>query len=75
MVLTLFILALARPRLTLKQQSVNAEGIDIMLAMDVSTSMLSTDFDPNRLEASKKVAKDFIKNRPYDRIGLVIFSG
>ncbi len=75
LVLTLFILALARPRLTLKQQSVNAEGIDIMLAMDVSTSMLSTDFDPNRLEASKKVAKDFIKNRPYDRIGLVIFSG
>ena len=75
LVLTLFILALARPRLTLKQQSVNAEGIDIMLAMDVSTSMLSKDFEPNRLEASKKVAKDFIANRPYDRIGLVIFSG
>ena len=73
--LTLFILAMARPRLTLKQQSVNAEGIDIMLAMDVSTSMLSKDFDPNRLEASKKVAKEFISNRPYDRIGLVIFSG
>ncbi len=75
LVLTLFILAMARPRLTLKQQSVDAEGIDIMLAMDVSTSMLSKDFEPNRLEASKKVAKDFIANRPYDRIGLVIFSG
>ncbi len=75
LVLTLFILAMARPRLTLKQQSVNAEGIDIMLAMDVSPSMLTEDFDPNRLEASKKVAKEFITNRPYDRIGLVIFAG
>ncbi len=74
-VLALFILALARPRLTLKQQSVNAEGIDIMLVMDISPSMLAMDFKPNRLEVSKKVAKDFIANRPYDRIGLVIFSG
>jgi len=74
LVLTLFILALARPRLTLKQQSVNAEGIDIILTMDISSSMLAMDFDPNRLEASKKVAIDFIKNRPYDRIGLVVFA-
>ncbi len=74
-VLALFILALARPQLTLKQQSVNAEGIDIMLVMDISPSMLAMDFKPNRLEVSKKVAKDFIANRPYDRIGLVIFSG
>ncbi len=73
--LTLFILALARPRLTLKQESVNAEGIDIVLAIDVSTSMLAKDFKPDRLEASKKVAIDFINNRPYDRIGLVVFAG
>ena len=73
--LTLMILAMARPRLTLKQQSVNAEGIDIMLVMDVSTSMLAKDFEPNRLEAAKAVAEDFISRRNYDRIGLVIFSG
>jgi len=75
LVLSLFILAFARPRLSLKQESVNAEGIDIVLAIDVSTSMLATDFKPNRLEASKKVAIDFIKNKPYDRIGLVVFAG
>ncbi len=74
-VLGLLILAFARPRLSLKQESVNAEGIDIVLAIDVSTSMLATDFKPDRLEASKKVAIDFINNRPYDRIGLVVFSG
>jgi len=73
--LSLLILAFARPRLSLKQESVNAEGIDIVLAIDVSTSMLATDFKPDRLEASKKVAIDFINNRPYDRIGLVVFSG
>jgi len=73
--LALLILAFARPRLSLKQESVNAEGIDIVMAIDVSTSMLATDFKPNRLEASKKVAIDFINNRPYDRIGLVVFSG
>jgi len=73
--LALFIMALARPRLSLKEESVNADGIDIIMAMDVSTSMLATDFEPNRLEASKYVAEDFIDNRPYDRIGLVIFSG
>ncbi len=74
-VLALFILAIARPRLSLKQESINAEGIDIVLSMDVSPSMLATDFNPNRLEASKVVATDFILNRPHDRIGLVIFSG
>ena len=74
-VLTLFILGLARPRLSLKQESVNAEGIDIIMTMDVSTSMLAKDFEPNRLEASKYVAKEFITNRLYDRIGLIIFSG
>jgi len=74
LVLTLLILAMARPRLTLKQQSINAEGIDIMLVMDVSTSMLAKDFKPNRLEAAKAVAMDFISHRKYDRIGLVIFA-
>ena len=75
LVLTLLILAMSRPRLTLKQQSINAEGIDIMLVMDVSTSMLAKDFKPNRLEAAKAVAEDFISHRKYDRIGLVIFAG
>lgn len=75
LVLALFILTIARPRLSLKQESINAEGIDIVLSMDVSPSMLATDFNPNRLEASKAVAKEFILNRPHDRIGLVIFSG
>ena len=75
LVLALFIMAMARPRLTLKQQSVNAEGIDIMLVMDVSTSMLAKDFNPDRLEAAKAVAEDFISRRKYDRIGLVIFAG
>jgi len=74
-VLALFILALATPRLNLKEEKVNAEGIDIVMVMDVSTSMLATDFNPNRLESSKAVAKTFIDNREYDRIGLVIFSG
>ena len=73
--LSLFMIALAGPRLMLKEESVNAEGIDIMLAMDISPSMLALDFEPNRLEASKKLAKDFINNRKYDRIGLVVFSG
>lgn len=74
-VLTLFILALATPRLSLKQEKINAEGIDIVLVMDVSSSMLATDFTPNRLEASKEVAKSFVDHRSYDRIGLVVFSG
>lgn len=73
--LGLFIIALSGPRLTLKEESVKAEGIDIILALDVSPSMLALDFEPDRLEASKKLAKEFISNRKYDRIGLVIFSG
>lgn len=73
--LGLLIFALAGPRLSLKEEHVNAEGIDIMIAMDVSVSMLSEDFDPNRLEAAKKMAEKFIDFRKYDRIGLVIFSG
>jgi Ca-activated chloride channel family protein len=69
------VLALARPQWMLREEKINAEGIDIFLALDLSSSMLSRDFDPNRLEISKVVAKDFISQRPYDRIGLVAFAG
>jgi Ca-activated chloride channel family protein len=68
-------LALARPQLSLKEEKVMADGIDIMLAMDISSSMLSRDFDPDRLEVSKGVAREFVRKRRYDRIGLVVFSG
>lgn len=71
----LLVIALARPQSTLSRQSVSVEGIDIVLAMDISGSMLAEDFKPNRLEAAKDVAQDFIKGRPGDRIGLVVFSG
>lgn len=69
------ILALARPQLSLKEEKVVADGIDIVLAMDLSSSMLSRDFDPDRLEVSKGVARNFVQKRRYDRIGLVVFSG
>jgi len=69
------ILALARPQSSLSWQNSTTEGIDIMIASDISGSMLAEDFQPNRLEAGKNIAIDFIKNRPDDRIGLVIFSG
>lgn len=70
-----FVLALTRPRLVLTEEKVNAEGIDIFLVMDLSSSMLSKDFEPDRLEASKLIAADFIDKRPYDRIGLAVFAG
>ncbi|MBL4593660.1 MAG: VWA domain-containing protein [Flavobacteriales bacterium] len=69
------ITALARPQTSLSWQDVTTEGIDIIIALDISSSMLSKDFKPNRLEASKEVAMDFISERPYDRIGLVIYAG
>ena len=69
------IVALARPQSSLSWQNSTTEGIDIMIASDISGSMLAEDFKPNRLEAGKNIAIDFIKNRPDDRIGLVIFSG
>ena len=72
---TLLIIVLARPQSTDKFQDVSTEGIDIMLALDISGSMLARDFKPDRLEASKDVATEFISGRPYDRIGLVVFSG
>jgi len=69
------IVALARPQSSLSWQNSTTEGIDIVIASDISGSMLAEDFKPNRLEAGKNIAIDFIKNRPDDRIGLVIFSG
>ncbi len=73
--LTLVIIALARPQSTSKGENVYSEGIDIVLALDISGSMLAEDFQPNRIEAAKNVAQDFISGRTNDRIGLVIFSG
>jgi Ca-activated chloride channel family protein len=69
------IVAMARPQTALSWENETTEGIDIMIASDISGSMLSEDFQPNRLEAGKNIAIDFIKARPNDRIGLVIFSG
>jgi Ca-activated chloride channel homolog len=69
------IVALARPQMRNDEQFVNGQGIDIVLCLDISGSMLAQDFTPNRMEAAKNVASEFIDNRPTDRIGLVIFSG
>ncbi len=69
------IIALARPQTRNDEQMVTGEGIDIVLCLDISGSMLAQDFTPNRMEAAKNVAGEFIDNRPTDRIGLVIFSG
>ena len=69
------IIALARPQLSLKEEEIKADGIDIVLVMDISSSMLAQDFKPDRLEVSKQVAKEFIDKRTYDRIGLVVFAG
>lgn len=73
--LVALIIALARPQHTQINESIDSEGVDIVLSMDISGSMLAEDFQPNRLEASKKVASEFIANRVTDRVGLVIFSG
>ena len=72
---TMVILILARPQTTDSWENTEVEGIDIMLAMDVSTSMLAEDLKPNRLEAAKDVAAQFINGRPNDNIGLTIFAG
>jgi Ca-activated chloride channel family protein len=71
----LLIAALARPQSHDSSESIHREGIDIVLAMDVSASMLAKDLRPDRLEASKRVALDFIDGRPNDRIGLVVYEG
>lgn len=73
--LALIVVALARPQKVLKKQNIKGEGIDINLVMDISGSMLSKDLEPNRLEASKKVAADFIDKRQFDRVGLVVYAG
>jgi Ca-activated chloride channel family protein len=73
--ITLLVIILARPQKSDNFQDVSTEGIDIILALDISGSMLARDFKPDRLEASKNVATEFVSGRPYDRIGLVVFSG
>jgi Ca-activated chloride channel family protein len=69
------IIALARPQSGLRGEEIKTEGIDIMLALDVSSSMLAEDIEPNRVEAAKAVAADFVQGRRNDRIGLIVFSG
>ena len=73
--LSALIFALARPQKRNDQQHTEGEGIDIILCMDVSGSMGSTDILPSRMEVAKEVAEEFVRSRPVDRIGLVIFSG
>ena len=73
--LALLIVAMARPQSSSTNSTSNIEGIDIVMAMDVSGSMLARDLKPDRLTAAKNVASDFVKDRPGDRMGLIIFSG
>jgi Ca-activated chloride channel family protein len=69
------IIVLARPQSSNSYENISTQGIDIVIALDISGSMLARDFKPDRLEASKDVATEFIAGRPNDRIGLVVFSG
>ena len=73
--IVVIIVALARPRSSSDFSKVDTEGIDIILALDVSTSMLAMDFKPNRIAAAKDIAIQFIAERPSDRIGIVVFAG
>lgn len=73
--LSMVIIAIARPRSSSKMDKIDTEGIDIVLAMDVSTSMLARDFTPDRISAAKDIAIEFISQRPSDRIGIVVFAG
>jgi Ca-activated chloride channel family protein len=73
--LSCIIIALARPQTKFDEQQTEGEGIDIILCIDVSGSMTAQDFSPNRMEAAKNVAMDFVDHRPSDRIGIVIFAG
>ncbi len=73
--IALFIVVLARPQSSTSWENVTTEGIDMVVALDISTSMLAMDFSPNRLEAAKKVAMEFISGREHDRMGLVVFAG
>lgn len=74
-VIALLVVGFARPRTTSQGENAYTEGIDIVLLLDISGSMLAEDFQPNRIEAAKKVAQEFIDGRTSDRIGLVIFAG
>ena len=73
--LALIIICLARPRSSTEMEKVDTEGIDIVLAMDVSTSMLARDFKPDRISAAKDIAIEFIGQRISDRMGIVVFAG
>ena len=72
--LLLIIVAIARPQMADAQEIIRGEGVDIAIALDISGSMGQTDFDPNRLGAAKEIVAEFIQERTYDRIGLVVFS-
>lgn len=72
--LFVLVIAMARPQRKWEQEKITADAVDIVLALDISPSMLSRDFDPDRLAVAKKVAIDFIEKRPYDQLGLVAFS-
>lgn len=73
--LSLIIVAIARPRSSSEMEKIDTEGIDIVLTMDVSTSMLARDFNPDRISAAKDIAIEFIAQRPTDRMGIVVFAG
>jgi Ca-activated chloride channel homolog len=70
-----FVVVLARPQSSSSWENVTTEGIDIIIALDISSSMLARDFSPDRLEAAKNVAMEFISGREHDRMGLVVFAG
>lgn len=73
--LVLIVVAIARPRSSTEVEKIDTEGIDISLAMDVSTSMLARDFKPDRISAAKDIAIEFIAQRPSDRMAIVVFAG
>ena len=73
--LSLIIVAIARPRSSSEMEKIDTEGLDIVLTMDVSTSMLARDFNPDRISAAKDIAIEFIAQRPTDRMGIVVFAG
>ena len=73
--LVMIVIAIARPRSSEEMERIDTEGIDIVLAMDVSTSMLARDLTPDRISASKDIAIEFVSQRPSDRMGIVVFAG
>jgi Ca-activated chloride channel family protein len=74
LVLSMLVLAMTRPQRKWEEEKIKADALDIVLSMDISPSMLSKDFEPDRLSVAKRVAADFVEKRPHDRIGLVAFS-